>query len=119
MDLLAVLFITWLIKTFVSELPYAIRGQVPPRVQMKMTKAGTAASRPARYGLGDLVRDLWHDGLEDWRDERAHTRATKRATQDAQPGQPHGGTPPQPAVPAQPAGTAPPATPTDPSAPAG
>jgi hypothetical protein len=57
-----------------EDLAYARRGKPSPRRVEAMEKARAKAARPARYGLGSYLRDLWHDSWED-----AHTsRVAKR-----------------------------------------
>lgn len=65
------------VKTAFSDSVYAIRGQMPPRVKMRM--AEMQKNGKARYGFWDYLRDLWHDALEDRRKARDARRANPEA----------------------------------------
>lgn len=77
----------WVLSYFLVVRPavdtvHAVKGTTPPRVQLanaRMALKGTDSrpGQPARYGLGDYLRDWWHDSLEDARDLRTHRRALR------------------------------------------
>lgn len=84
MELIAILIVMYAVKAMVTDAAYAVRGETPPRVKVKMAKIKAAAAadgRARRYGAGDYFRDLWHDAMEDARDSRVAKRAdAKQAT---------------------------------------
>jgi hypothetical protein len=87
MELIAILIVMYAVKALFTDAAYAVRGETPPRVKVRMAKlkaAGTADGRPRRYGAGDYFRDLWHDAMEDARESRVAKRAdAKQAKADA------------------------------------
>lgn len=79
MVLLDILIFMWVVKglaTAASDVSYAVRGQVSPRITAKLA-ARQAAGGSRRYGPGDYLRDLWHDSWEDARTTRERKRAKR------------------------------------------
>lgn len=65
------------VKNAVTDSMYAVRGQIPPRVKLRMAELQKTGK--LRYGLWDYLRDLWHDSLEDRRKAREARRKDPHA----------------------------------------
>jgi hypothetical protein len=70
--LFTVIVCAYAVKKVVTDSAYAVRGQIPPRVKLRM--AELRANGQTRYGFWDYLRDLWHDSLEDRRRAREARR---------------------------------------------
>jgi hypothetical protein len=75
--LVAIAIVCYAVKALVADSAYAVRGQLPPRVRMRMKAIENGVTRGGQYGLSGYLADLWHDA---WVDAR-NRRETKRASQ--------------------------------------
>jgi hypothetical protein len=89
MDPLLICFViaAWLTHV-AKEVPFAVRGQTSPRMQMRLADTERRRNKPhwsgtGRYGGREFFAGVWHDSWEDAHHSRARMRARKHERLEA------------------------------------